>query len=270
MNRSVLLTDFLLIWIIKLITHPYLATLGLSFNTFLGLAICLECCCGIGSKSIEAHLHDVHKEEEFRIDHVKLKKALSDLQAKESFDVMTLPPSCYEIEGLALCSNAYMCSICQLIRGSLLSIKQHHFDVHKDVDMPTSWTQVAAQQIHHNNRTRYFRVVPRVQSASKVDDVPTRFFLSLHEERQKMVADYDMSKIDPRQVSTWLNVTKWHVLVAPYDHRHLLSLVTMPTRSETELEILAKAVSTYVWKADQAIDTLSNLALRIINSPEPP
>ena len=77
-----------------------------------------------------------------------------------------------------------------------------------------------------------------------------------------------MSKIDSRQVSTWLKATKWHILVAPYDHQHLITLVTTPSKAEKELEILGTAVNAYTCKADQVMDTLSHLALCIINSPE--
>jgi len=248
--------------------HPYLATLGLCFNTFLSLVICLECGSAINGKSIEPHLHNIHKEHGIRIEHIKLKKALSDLQAKDSFDLATLPSICPQIEGLKLCPDAYLCTYCPHILGTLFSIKKHHLTTHSNYPMPPSWSRVAAQQLHHHNFTPYFQVVP-TKVAPENDDASTRFFLSLNNDRQKAVANYDISKIDPRQVSIWLNITKWHVLIAPYDHKHLLSLVQMPTKSETILEILAKAVDCYVHKADHAMDTLSNLALRIINSPEP-
>ena len=246
-----------------------MATLGLTFNQFLGLIICLECNCALGGKGIETHLHDVHKDQGFRIDHTKLKQALSDLQAKESFDLANLPQNCPQIEGLYLCSDAYLCASCQHIRGTILSIKRHHLSAHSDIAMPGSWTRVAAQQIHHQNHTPYFQVIPS-HILLENDDATTRFFNSLNKDRQQTVADFDISKIDPRQVSTWLKATKWHMLVAPYNHQHLISLVTMPTKQEPELEILAKAVHMYTHKADQVMDTLSNLALRIINSPELP
>jgi len=249
--------------------HPYLARLGMQFNTFLNLAICLECSSAIGSKNIEAHLHEIHREHSFRINHVKLNQALLDLKVQESFDVTTLPSNCPQIDGLSLSLDAYLCSICNHIRGNLVSIKKHHYDMHKRVLMPTSWTRVAAQQLHHQACTPYFQVVPRQVIANK-DDAMTRFFLSLNTKRQKMVDDFDVSKIDPRQVSTWLNATKWHILVARYDYHHLISLVAIPTKLETEFTILAEAVHTYTRKAEQMIDTLSNLALCIINSPEPP
>jgi len=249
-------------------THPYLATLGMCFNTFLGLVICLDCGAAIGGQSIETHLHVIHKEESFRIDHIKLKQTLVDLQVKESFDLTNLPPNCHQIEGLHLSSDAYLCSICQHIRGTLLSIKRHHLTTHSTSPMPISWTRVVAQQLHHHNHSSYFQVIPK-DTPSDNNDITTQFFISLNKNRQKAVADYDISKIDPRQVSVWLKITKWHVLVAPYDHNHLLSLVKMPIKSETMLEILAKAVDSYTLKADRAIDTLSNLALRILNSPEP-
>jgi hypothetical protein len=249
--------------------HPYLATLGMCFNSFLGLVICLECSSAIGSKSIEVHLHDIHKDQQFKINHTVLKQALLDLQVKESFDLKSLPLCCPQIEGLHLSSDAYLCSSCQHIRGTLSSIKLHHITTHSNVPMPTSWTQVTAQQLHHHNHTPYFQVIP-THIPSQNDNATTHFFNSLNHDRQKAVADFDISKIDPRQVSIWLNATKWHVLVAPYNHNHLLSLVKMPAKSEPELEILAKAVDCYTRKADQIMDSLSNLALRIINSPEPP
>ena len=84
-----------------------------------------------------------------------------------------------------------------------------------------------------------------------------------------MVANFDLSKIDPRQVCMWLSTTKWHIHVAPYEHSHLVSLVKHPSKSETEFAILAKAVEQYTQKADKVIDTLSTIALQVINTPEP-
>jgi hypothetical protein len=249
--------------------HPYLATLGMCFNTFLGLVICLECGSAISSKNIESHLHNIHKDHRIRIEHIKLTKALSDLQATDSFDLITLPSTCPQIEGLKLCRDAYLCTSCQHIRGTLASIKKHHLVAHSHCPMPTLWTRVAAQQIYHQNHTPYFQVIPR-HVPTQNDNATMRFFNSLNLDRQKVVADFDISKIDPRQVSIWLNATKWHILVAPYDYNHLLSLVQMPSKSEPELEILAKAVDAYTRKADQAMDSLSHLALCILNSPEPP
>ncbi len=68
----------------------------------------------------------------------------------------------------------------------------------------------------------------------------------------------------------WLSATKWHIHVAPYEHSHLVSLVKHPAKAETEFAILAKAVEQYTQKADKAIDTLSTIALQVINTPEPP
>lgn len=231
--------------------------------------MCLECSCALGSKGIEAHLHEIHKDQGFRIDHTKLKQALSDLHVKESFNVANLPQPCPEIEGLRLCLDAYLCASCQHIRGTVLSIKRHHLSAHPEMAMPGSWTRVPAQQLHHQHHTPYFQVIPS-HVPLEDDDATTRFFMSINKDRQHTIADFDISKIDPRQVSTWLKATQWHTLVAPYDHRHLVSLVTMPTKAESELEILAKAVHMYTRKADQVMDTLSHLALCIINSPEPP
>jgi hypothetical protein len=239
------------------------------FNKFLGLVICIQCEAAIGSKTVAKHLHDIHKDANIRIEHPKLNQVITDLEVKESFDLSNLPPTCLQIEGLRLSSEAYLCSNCQLIRGTLKSIQEHHLAAHGDCPIPVSWTRVAAQQIHHQQRTPYFQVIPKSVPLEN-DDAVTWFFTSLNKDRQKAVADFDISKIDPRQVSTWLKATQWHVLVAPYDHQHLVSLVVMPTKAEPQLEILAKAVHTYTCKADQAMDTLSNLALRIINSPEPP
>jgi len=161
-------------------SHPYLATFGICFNVFLGLIICLECGCALGTKSIVLHLHDVHQEEHFRIDHTKLNQVLTELQVKESFDLTNLPINCPEIEGLHLSSNAYICFTCQHIRGTLKSIQTHHLACHPNIPMPTSWKRVAAQQLHHQNRTSYFQVIPR-NLPSNENDIATQFFISLNQ-----------------------------------------------------------------------------------------
>ena len=238
------------------------------FHKLLGLVLCIECSAAIGSKGVVEHIHNSHADAEIRLDHAKLRKALSDLQVKDSFDLKDLPQDCPQIEGLQLTHEAYLCSHCQHIRGNLASIKKHHSYVHVDLPTPTSWTKVTAQQLHHKNRTSYFKVRPT--TTARKANTAIQFFLSLQEQREKVVTNFDLSKVDPCQVCVWLSATKWHIHVAPYEHSHLVSLVKHPAKAETELAILAKAVEQYTQKADKAIDSLSTLALQVINTPEPP
>lgn len=238
------------------------------FHKFLGLVLCIECNAAIGAKGVVDHIYDNHKGAEIRLDHTKLSQVLSDLQVKGTFNLKDLPEDCPQIEGLHLTPEAYLCSHCGHIRGNLNSIKKHHFTVHPDLPKPTSWTKVTAQQLHYKNRTPYFKVKPT--TAPLEVDAATRFFLSLQKQREKVVENFDLSKIDPRQVCPWLSFTKWHLHVAPYEHSHLVSLVKPPSKAETELAVLAKAVEQYTGKADRAIDTLSVIALQVINTPEPP
>jgi hypothetical protein len=238
------------------------------FHKLLGLVLCIECSAAIGKKAIVEHIYKSHADAEIRLEHAELQKVLSDLQVKDSFDLKDLPQECPQIEGLHLTQEAYLCSHCQLIRGNLVSIKEHHFAVHAGVPAPMSWTRVTAQQLHHNNRSSYFKVTPTT-TAPKAN-AATQFFLLHQEQREKVVANFDLSKIDPRQVCVWLSATKWHIHVAPYEHSHLVSLVKHPAKAETEFAILAKAVEQYTQKADKAIDTLSTIALQVINTPEPP
>jgi len=238
------------------------------FHKLLGLVLCIECKAAIGSKGVVEHIYNSHADAEIRLDHAKLSKVLSDLQVKDFFDLKDLPWDCPQIEGLHLTHEAYLCSHCQLIRGNLASIKEHHFAVHANLPKPTSWTTVTAQQLHHNNRTPYFKVRPMTTAPEA--NASTQFFLLLQEQRERVVANFDLSKIDPCQVCMWLSATKWHIHVAPYEHSHLVSLVKHPAKAETEFAILAKAVEQYTQKADKAIDTLSTIALQVINTSEPP
>ena len=238
------------------------------FHKFLGLVLCIECNAALGRKGVIGHIREQHGDAEIRIDHAKLKKVLSDLQVKDAFDLKDLPQDCPQIEGLHLTPDAYICSHCGHIRGNLDTIKKHHSTVHPHLPKPTSWTKVTAQQLHYKNTTPYFKVRPT--TAPPEADAATRFFLSLQEQRAKVVANFDLSKIDPRQVCPWLSATKWHIHIAPYDHSHLVSLVKPPAKTEIEFADLAKAVEYYTQKADKAIDTLSVLALQVINTPEPP
>ncbi len=238
------------------------------FHKLLGLVLCIECSAAIGRKGVVGHIYDKHADAEIRLDHTKLTKVLSDLQVKDSFNLKDLPQDCPQIEGLHLTHEAYLCSYCQHIRGNVASIKEHHFSVHADLPTPTSWEKVTAQQLHHKHHTPYFKVTPMI--APPEANVATRFFLSLQEQREKVVAKFDLSKIDPRQVCVWLSATKWHIHIAPYEHSHLISLIKFPAKAEIELAILGKAVEKYTQKADKAIDTLSALALQVINTPEPP
>jgi len=160
--------------------------------------LCIECDAAIGAKGVAGHIYDNHADAKIRLDHTKLRQVLSDLQVKDSFDLKDLPQDCPQIEGLHITPEAYLCSYCGHIRGNLGSIKEHHFSAHEDLPTPTSWERVAAQQLHHKQTTPYFKVRPTT-TAPKAN-AATQFFLLHQKQREKVVANFDLSKIDPRQV----------------------------------------------------------------------
>lgn len=184
---------------VPLVTHPYLGSLGLCFNRFLGLVICIECSCGIGRKGVAYHLHEVHRDEQIRLNNEKLGQAFIELGVNNTFDLACLSDNCLQIEGLHLTQDTYICSHCKRIRGNLASIKEHHFLDHKNLPIPSSWKHVVAQKIHHQNRTPYFKVIPRLSGVQM--GTVTQHYLCLQNEREKKVVVYAMSKVDPRQVS---------------------------------------------------------------------
>ena len=119
------------------------------FNQFLGLVICLGCKAAIGSRHVQNHIHDVHVDANIWIDHTMLNEALSDLHTNTSFDIGTLSLHCPQIEGLYLTHDAYLCSHCQHIQGTLLSIIFQHIQHHQcpfhgqELQLSSSITKIA-------------------------------------------------------------------------------------------------------------------------------
>lgn len=231
--------------------------------------ICIDCQSAIEptSTSIADHVQKIHKDCSFRVKHTNLNKIICDLNIQPKFDAKNPPNNCPAIEGLYLTTQAYLCSECSHIRGTIDSIKQHFQTSHSSVEC--TWSQVTAQQIHHKNHTPYFRVFPA--STLTNTNAPMGGLQFLEEIRTKgenTLATFNYTQIDPRQVSPWLRKTRWHKLVAQYDHNHLIQLVKMPGKQEPQFEILAKCVHVYASRCCHAIDTLPELALKVINSPD--
>lgn len=248
----------------KLVYHPFLSPLGLVFHNILQLLICLDCGIAIGTKAVVEHMHTIHKTASVHFDHSKLDSIFTTFGVQDSFSLNTLPNPCPQIEGL-LVTKAYMCALCHHLRGTEESIRKHHSATHQGIPNPHVWQRVSAQQLHHRNHTPYFRIYPH--STPNTPTHLSQYVDTLHQQRVAKVNQYDIAKIDPRQVSPWLNATQWHTHIAPYDYQHLMTLVKSPNPQELHLAFLAKVVEKYTTNADNAIDTLSHLARQVLNSP---
>lgn len=212
------------------------------------------------------HITTLHSDSIPRLDHKELKTVLEDLGVHDSFLHAELPNPCPIIEGLVAHKIAYQCTLCFLIRGSPTTLRKHYQQQHPDEVSPNLATTVIAQQLHHKNRTPYFRVYPEETSGEL--NAHLTFFQSVHGKRKDSVKTTKVSKVDPRMISVWLNTSQWHTLIEGLDPTHLISLVALPTKHEPELNGLQKAVEVYSSRADAAIDSLSHLARRCINSPD--
>lgn len=235
------------------------------FNKCLRLVICLDCGVAITSKNIIKHVHDSHSELSVRFDNTQLSQIIEELGVLDSYSAVNIPAECSPFEGLHLTTDAYLCTECPHIRGTCASIQTHFITSHDGSNCPTTWERITAQQLNYRNKTPFFRV--RVPPSPSTDSVLENYLTELDTERQKSIKAFDQSKVDPRQISPWLRATRWHEHVATFDHSHLMSLVAYPSKSESTLQVLAKAVESYTQQSDDAIDTLSTIALQVINSP---
>ncbi|KAF9470600.1 hypothetical protein BDN70DRAFT_901974 [Pholiota conissans] len=230
----------------QLLYHPYLTSRGLVFNQLLGLLICLDCSIAIGSQGVVEHFTHVHSRAGGQLDHTKLQATFHILGVKESAEEVALPNPCPQIEE---------------------SIRKHHSMHHKDVASPKTWKNIPAQQLHHNQNSSYFSIIPTVAASSNTPPSIHEHFTNINIMRIAAIEAINASNIDLRQVSPWLSATQWHKYVAPYNCEHLTTLVKCPSQQDPLLGFLSMAVDNYTSKADQAINTLSLLALQVLNSP---
>ncbi|KAF8888727.1 hypothetical protein CPB84DRAFT_1849547 [Gymnopilus junonius] len=249
----------------QLVNQPYLLSLGLCFNSYLGLIICLDCGIGLGSKAVSDHLINTHSDGKFRINHIQLDLIIEELEVKRNINLEDLPSPCLVIEGFKPPTQKLQCNHCGHIRGSEESFRKHHSLVHTSA-VSISHTPVWAQQINSSNHSTYFKVLPPVESSP-----PTSFDFMIEDfkaKRKEMLAKFNMSSVDPRQLSPWLMATRWHLHVDPFSQQHLMDLVALPRQEqEPNLFILIEVVHAYTQTADKAIDSLPLLALQRINSP---
>lgn len=251
---------------LQLMNHPYLSSIGMTFNSYLKMVICMDCTAAIGCNQISDHLSNCHEGSKIRIDHTELNRTLRDLGAQESFDPKTLPAPCSSIEGVSAVISVLACPYCSHMRATEPSMTTHHRKHHKEQPLLVKWESVFAQQLHPGNNSPYFQVFQhQVSSATKF----ASFLSKIEEDRKRAVDSFDMSRVDARQVSPWLHTTGWHLHVAPYSQDHLWSLVQLPSTQDVGLDVLKEAVNAYTKKSNQKMDTLSTLARQVINSPDP-
>lgn len=251
----------------QLVYDPYLSTLGICVNCLLDLVICLDCQAGFNSKSVSEHLIHVHVHKHAQLDHKKLQSVLKALGVHESFELQDLPPNCPPIEGLAPFSDAYLCHLCPHIHSNHPSMQTHHQSIHSDKPILQLWNKVAAQQLHPTHNSPFFQVFPIHVAVQK--DSHLLFYQSVHHNCQCSLGQINTRLVDPQMVSVWLHSTQWHTLIEGQDVKNLIALVALPTKHEHELSCLSEAVHAYAIQADCVIDMLSQIALRVINSPVP-
>lgn len=252
---------------LQLIYHPYLSNLGMAFNTMLQMVICIDCNAAISSTQVAFHISSSHGNAKMRIKHAELAQALQELNAQESFDIKSLESPCKPIEGLAAPVTVLVCPQCPHMRSTQASMNTHFWQVHNNLPAPKNCKTALAQQLHPGSNSPYFQVFSKQKISTPHNH--TVFLENTHSKRIKIVENFDLSKVDPRQVTPWLHATKWHAHVAPYNHDHLWSLVQPPSRLESELQFLGTVINAYTTRSNKEMDTLSTLARQVINSPNP-
>lgn len=75
------------------------------------------------------------------------------------------------------------------------------------------------------------------------------------------------NQTDQRCISPWLLTTKWHEHVKGHDAKELCSLIAFPTKME--YPGLSLGVQQYFAEATEEMDTLQELTLQNINTPDP-
>lgn len=250
--------------------HPYLNMLNLVVNAEFHFLVCQLCQEAILATAGRGHIKNKHKELLTAYNKEKYSKAIIEL------DVASLLPSNIEgprpaVHGLRL-ENALACERCSTVMANSKSMREHHLVQHKGMSPPTEWKKCKAQRLKREGggsvRT-FWRVIEDAESVDESDGHELRMLLSDLDKELKNVT----VPVDHRLVSPWLQSTNWHKYVAKrakgMSVNQVRNLVALPQRHEVNLEGLHHAVKSYFEEALALIDTMDELVLQYINSPDP-
>lgn len=225
------------------------------------------------------HLKNKHPELQAVFQQALFTAALKELNldlASELPKNITGPRS--PVYSLPIIEEAQICGHggCSSIFVKERSVRGHHHKQHKGVPLPSHWWVCKAQRLKAQGTgpLRVFWEVA-VETVRLRDEGPSRRLLHqlMHELEEELEGPQARTQVprDPRLVSLWLLFTGWPAYVDSLElsNEAVCGLASLPKSRELGHRRLAAAVDTYFHEAVSLLDTMDELVLKRLNSPDP-
>ncbi|KAI6025479.1 hypothetical protein EDC04DRAFT_2930846 [Pisolithus marmoratus] len=253
------------------IHHPYLDSLNLVVNAELCFLTCQLCKEGVTPTAGQAHLVNKHMELLPTFDQEHFDSILAQLQVAASLPNLTGLRSI--IHGLMV-FNAIACEFCTIIYTKQKNMREHHMKKHPDMPIPQHWQSCKAQCI-------------KLEGAGMVHQLweVTTQAMAGEESRERALADKLLGELeeqlkmvqvpkDNQLVSPWLLTMHWHEwaqwLRKPTKELHAMVTPLRPSLPEEEhYKTLVETIKLYFEEAVKMIDSMDELVLQQLNSPNP-
>ena len=217
----------------------------------LWLVACIQCECGLTSKSALSHARITHeiplsREERTTIQDILDKPSI----LKNPGDAEPPKNPCAPIDGL-LQQKGLICPLCPYAGTAESTIRNHLRNVHRDAKGPAkSKKKVAIVQSFSKQNPKYFKVIPILSQMSKGN----LFSVYLDQHAPEIDSLQLVNPpVDHHEVPPLLKITLWHEHLAPYigDETKILSLLELTKTPPVKEEIwigtpLRKTIEAYM------------------------
>ncbi|KAG5337017.1 hypothetical protein C0989_011180 [Termitomyces sp. Mn162] len=168
------------------------------------------------------------------------------------------------VQGLPV-YDGLLCSQCDKVYVSLLSIKQHYSQEHRNIARPSAWPSVKAQRLNNSDRKSYFRI--HAQPPPPPTMTTESIIADLRQELEASNPEPTGERLDPRLVNPWLQSTRWLELIEGHTPAELIALVDMPDHDE--FPGLADAVYKLYDDGERLFSDAPELVLQRLITPDP-
>jgi hypothetical protein len=254
--------------------HPYLTKLGLVVNTTLHCLCCEWCQIAIIPEHVAAHLKlNVHKAKGLIGDQAKLDETVEEM---DIFECLPMTPETLAedtapapYKGLAI-HKGFQCTHCIKVTQSAEYMRKHFSSKHPIESKVNGWQECLVQRfthIHQKKTQMWFRVATVPEAVEELS-LSEKILADMKKELGKQLRVHHQSRnVDARNVSPWLKTTKWHEHLGAFEHKELLALSTPP--GAKEFPGLQDAVEEYFEEATELLESMQELTLQKLNSPDP-
>ncbi|KAF8633670.1 hypothetical protein AX17_004413, partial [Amanita inopinata Kibby_2008] len=248
----------------QIVSTSYLDSIGLVVNNAIHAFICKACKIALAAHQVSSHYRSQHGKLNITIFEPDIRCAAQKLGVEmEILSVIGRGPV-DEVQGLAI-FDGMLCDFCERVYCTVGSMKKHHRSLHGDLDMPSSWRQVKAQQLNWTTHKSYFRIRPTL--APETPLTPSSTADKIHAQTKGHL-DMTQPIDDARLLSPWLSSTRWHEHIKDYSVTELKALIA-PSKDDREYPGLHQSLHHLLFGAAKQISTLPELILQKLNTPDP-